>query len=469
MAARNLSVGSIPKLVVTLALPVLATFVLQSLYALADLYFVGRLGGAALAGLGISLNTFFLVLAVGQAVGTGGLALLSQAYGRGDHTGVPHLFQQMFWLSLTIGLIFAAGGVLLAEPFIASFTRDPDVLREGVAFFRVYAGTFFTQVMLIALSFSFRAVGDFIVPTALMGVSVLLNVALDPLLIFGLGPVPAMGVAGAAWATLLSQCVGLAGYLWLVRGSGRNTLLTVRPPFSVDVEAMWTMLKIGLPAGIQYLLFTATLLITYRYARPFGGDVTAAIGVGFRVVQCAYFPAVAIGASVSSLVGQNYGARQYSRVRAAIGWGILFMAAVLTAEYALILANPHVWVSAFAKEASIVNIGADYLVISGMVLPVYAPSMIATFSSQGLGRTLGPLLGVSLRFALSTLALFALDRWFTLTVSGLFWTGTVAMAAESALMAGVLAFLWRTALHRSDGSAPATPVRAAPQAAPAVE
>src|SRR5579863_2231778 len=113
MAARDLSVGPIPKLVVVLALPVLATFVLQSLYALADLYFVGRLGGAALAGLGISLNTFFLVLAVGQAVGTGGLAMLAQTYGRGDHARVPHLFQQVFWLSTVIGLLFWVGGFLL--------------------------------------------------------------------------------------------------------------------------------------------------------------------------------------------------------------------------------------------------------------------------------------------------------------------------------------------------------------------
>jgi Na+-driven multidrug efflux pump len=233
---------------------------------------------------------------------------------------------------------------------------------------------------------------------------------------------------------------------------------------------MWQMLKIGLPAGVQYILFTASLLITYRYARPFGGDVTAAIGVGFRIVQCAYFPAVAIGASVSSLVGQNYGARQFSRVRAAILWGILYMAIVMTAEYAVMLVNPYVLVSAFAHEPSIVSIGAEYLVISGMVLPIYAFSMIATFSSQGLGRTVGPLMGVSLRFVIGVLALVALDHWIGMTVPLLFWTGTLALAAEVVLMMGLLWFLWKTVLHHKDGMAlSAAAVQPRPQAAPAVE
>jgi putative MATE family efflux protein len=470
MAARDLSVGPIPKLVVVLALPVLATFVLQSLYALADLYFVGRLGGAALAGLGISLNTFFLVLAVGQAVGTGGLAMLAQTYGRGDHARVPHLFQQVFWLSTVIGLLFWVGGFLLARPFVAAFTQDPAVLEAGVSFFRIYCGTFFTQVVMIALSFSFRAVGDFIIPTAIMGASVLLNVGLDIPLIFGFGPIPALGVAGAGLATLISQFAGLAAYLRLVYGTRRNTLLVVRLPLKVDFRVMGQMLKIGLPAGLQYLLFTATLLITYRYARPFGEDVTASISVGFRILQCAYFPAVAIGAAVSSLVGQNYGARMFSRVRAALGWGLLYMAIVMSLEYALILSNPNVWVAFFAKESSIVGIGAEYLVISGAILPFYGISMVTTFGSQGLGRTIPPLLGVAVRFVISLGGLVVLDQWFGLTVAKLFWTGTLAMFAEMGLMALVLIITWRTVLRHADGSpAPVAGMARAPQPAPAAE
>ncbi len=462
MAARNLSVGPVPKLVATLALPVLGTFVLQSLYALADLYFVGRLGAAALAGLGISLNTFYLILAVGQSIGTGGLALMAQAYGRGEHARVPGTFQVMFWLSAMVGLAFAVGGFLATETFIRAFTQDPEVYREGVAFFRVYSGTFFVQVLLISLSFAFRAVGDFIVPTLMMAVSVLLNVALDPLLIFGLGPIPGMGVAGAALATLLAQSVGLACYLWLVIGTRRSTLLVIRRPFFWDWRIAGNILRIGLPAALQFVLFTVSLLISFRYLRPLGGDATAAASVGFRIFQSALLPGVAIGAAVSSLVGQNYGAGLFSRVRSAMLWGILYTAIVFCLEYGLILAQPAFWVSLFAQDPGVVAVGAQYLVIMGLAMPIYGIYFIATFSFQGLGRTIAPLAGSAVRLVVIVGGMQALVYGFGLTAAGVFWVGLAAMVLEAATMGGALLILRRSVLARPDAPAPGAAPRELP-------
>jgi putative MATE family efflux protein len=450
MAARNLSVGPVPKLVAVLSLPVLATFALQSLYALVDLYFVGRLGSSALAGLGISLNTFYVVLALGQSIGTGALALLAQTYGRGDHEQVPQIFQVVFWLGTAIGLVFWGLGYACSAPFMHAFTEDPAVFREGVAFMRSYSGTFFTQVMLIALSFSFRAVGDFIVPTAIMGASVLLNVALDPLLIFGLGPVPALGIAGAGLATWFSQIVGLAGYVWMSMASTRNTLLVLRRPLFWDRRLASRVLRIGLPSALQFMMFAAVLLLTFRYLRPLGGDAAAATGVGFRLFQTFGLPGVSIGIAVSSIVGQNYGAAIYSRVRAAMVWGFVYIAAVLSFEYVLVLMSPAFWVRLFAGEPEVVRIGAQYLVITCSVLPVFGLSFIATFVAQGLGRTILPLAGTFTRLGLLVVLLAILNSAIGLSVAGVFWMGVAAMFAEAIVMAGVLAVLWRP-LREPDG------------------
>jgi len=455
MSARNLTSGSIPKLIVVLALPVLATFILQSMYALADLFFVGRLGGAALAGLGISLNSFFLILAVGQAIGTGGLALISQAYGSGAHNQARHVFQQVFWLSLGVGFVFWLAGWLSAERYVSSFTGDPAVVREGVAFLSFFTGTFFTSVTIFSMSFAFRAVGDFVVPTVMMAVSVLLNVALDPLLIFGLGPLPAMGVAGAGLATLISQCAAFAGYVYLVTASRRNTLLSLRRPFVWDWPLVGRILRIGLPSSAQNLLMMAGLLVMYRFLSPFGADATAAAGVGFRIVQTAIFPGVAISIAVASLVGQNYGARQYTRVKNALSWGILYVTVVLSAEYAVMAANPRFWAAIFAKEPPIVALSAQYLLISGAILPLYAPSFIATFGSQGLGKTLAPLATGVVRLSLALSATILIDLWIGLTVPMIFWIGTGAGVVEVLCMSGVLALLWRRVLHLPDATAPA--------------
>jgi putative MATE family efflux protein len=469
MATHNLSMGSVPKLIIVMALPVLATFIMQSMYALADLYFVGRLGGAALAGLGISLQSFFLVLAVAQSIGTGALALLSQFFGRGDHAQVQRVFRQVFWLSIVVGAAFWVFGFLTAQRFVATFTEDPAVVLQGVAFLNFFTGTFFTSVVLFSMSFAFRAVGDFVVPTIMMALSVLLNVALDPVLIFGLGPIPAMGVAGAGLATLIAQCSALLGYVYIVTLSRRNKLLKLSFPIVWNWRVVGQILRIGLPSSAQNLLMMAGLLVMYKFLSPFGASATAAAGVGFRIIQTAIFPGVAISVAVASVVGQNYGAQKFSRVKSALSWGVLFVALVLSAEYIVIAANPTFWASLFAKEPEIVSIGSQYLLISGAILPLYAMSFIATFGSQGLGRTVAPLVTGIVRTALGIAATLAVDYWFGLSVATIFWIGTAAGVVEVVCMTGVIALLWRKVLNRPDSGDPRpseafVPVQAIPAA-----
>jgi putative MATE family efflux protein len=311
--------------------------------------------------------------------------------------------------------------------------------------------------MALSLSFAFRAVGDFLVPTAIMGVTVLLNVALDPLLIFGWGPVPALGVAGAGLATFIAQLAGLGAYLWMIFGSRRNKLLVVRRPFSWNWGIVGQVFRIGIPSAVQNGLFFAGMLFMYRFLRPFGGEATAAAGVGFRIVQSAMLPGVAISIAVASLVGQNYGARKYSRVRATFGWGVLYVTLVFCAEYALILVNPRFWVSLFANEPGIIDLGAQYLLISGAMLPLYGASFIATFGSQGLGRTVAPLVAGFVRLCCGVLILLALDWWWGLNVPLIFWTGTLASIVEVLLMVGVLARLWRGVLGQPDAHPESAP------------
>jgi len=204
----------------------------------------------------------------------------------------------------------------------------------------------------------------------------------------------------------------------------------------------------------------AGLLVMYRFLSPFGADATAAAGVGFRIVQTAIFPGVAISIAVASVVGQNYGAGQFSRVRSALSWGVLFVALVLSAEYAVIAASPRFWVSLFAREPAIVGLGTQYLLITGAILPLYAASFIATFGSQGLGRTVAPLVTGAIRLALALAATILIDRWLGLSVALIFWIGTFAGIVEVLCMSGVLALLWRGVLNRPDAEEPRAAVPA---------
>jgi putative MATE family efflux protein len=461
MADRDLTQGPIARLVVVLSLPVLASFGLQSLYALVNLFFVGWLGGPAVAGLSISLNTFFIVLALAQSVGTGGLALLAQAYGRGERGKVPVIFQQVVWLTLTVGVGLWAAGFLAAGPFIRAFTQDPDVIRAGVAFFRIYSATFLLQLVLMAFSYCYRAVGDFMTPTYVFAGTLVLNLALDPLLMFGLGPFPRMELAGAGYATVIAQGAGMLAYAWQLLGSRRGHMLVLRRPFTVDWAMQWRMLKIGAPGGVQYLLFTAMLMLTYGYVGPFGASASAAVGIGFRIIQSAVMPCVAIGVAVASLAGQNYGARRHDRVKSTILWGMFYTVGVGAVEAAVIALAPRFWVSLFASEPEVLNIGALYLLISCLVLPPNAFGLIATFTAQGLGRTFAPMIAVFVRVGYFIVALQVVERVWGLTLTRIFWTSLTATIADVLAMSVVMAVFWTRTLKAGAGApAPSAPAPA---------
>jgi len=447
MASRDLTQGAVPRLLITLALPVMATFVIQALYALVNLFFVGFLGGKAVAAISISLNTFFLVLALGQALGTGSLAMLAQAYGRGERDRVPAMFQQTVWLTLAMGMAFAAAGSALSGPYIRAFSDDPDVIREGMAFFRVYSFTFFTQLVMIAFSYCFRAVGDFITPTKLFATSLVLNLALDPLLIFGLGPVPALGLVGAAIATLIAQSIAVLIYAWRIVAPHGGHVLVLRRPFTLNWRLMGRIARIGSPSGLQYVLFSAMMMITYRYLAGFGAAATAAVGIGLRFTQSAVMPGIAIGAAVASLTGQSWGARQPARIKAGIVWGLIYTVGLGAAEYALLAAAPRFWVSLFASDPEIVHLGALNLLICGAFLVPNAIGIVTTFASQGLGRTYAPMLAVAVRLACFVLFLNLLERSGDLSVVAIYWATIAAFVADSLVMTAVLTIFWTRVLR----------------------
>jgi putative MATE family efflux protein len=465
MTARDLTSGSIPRWLLVLGLPTFGSFVMQSAYFLVDLYFVGGLGAASIAGLGISLNTFFIILAVGQTIGIGGLALISQTYGRGERAQVPMIFQQVFWLTLVGGLTMWGVMWLLARPYIGLFTGDAAVFREGVAFFQWYVGAFFTQVFIMTCGMCWRAVGDFLTPMRLMLLSLLLNMALDPLLIYGWGPVPGLGIAGAGMATLLAQGVAVAVYLWLIFRSPRNRLLVVRAPLLVDPAMMRRLLTIGFPAGIRDVMFAGALMLVYYFVQPFGPQASAAVGVGFRIIQTGVMPAVAVGAAVASMVGQNYGAGHHDRAKAAMLWGAGAGLGLLGAEYLALLAAPQFWVSLFTEAPGVLNLGALYLVIGGLILPTSGINIVVIFAAQGLGRTGQTLAAQTVRLSALALLLWGSSLWLELSVRGVFWMATGASLLEGCYMLGVLVYFWRRVLRETEPQAVPGTMSTAPAAA----
>lgn len=421
MRARDLTTGSIFRHIGALSLPVVAAMGLQSVYALVDLGYVRQLGEASVAGLAVSFQAFFLVLAMGKVVGTTLLSRVSQLYGQQKVDEARRVFTRYCAVAAGVGLLAAAGAFLSADLYVSTFTEDPAARAEGLAYFKVTSVTFLFQLLLIVFGDGMRASGDFVTPVKLMVASVTVNLVLDPILIFGLGPVPAMGISGAALATVVSQLLPLALYVrqFLV-GDGERGLRWVAP--GTDPGMVRELVVRGLPAGLQFFLISGVLGLVLWKVKPHGAAWTAAAGGGFRVIQQGFLPIVALGVATSAIVGQNLGAGHSDRVRRAS------MGALGTAcAYGAVLSLGLYWFGdvaglLFIKDPTWLPVAVTYFEWSAWLGFAVALSLVPMFILQAAGEAVRPAGASVFRVLLLAVILFSLTddhpKWVFAATTG---------------------------------------------------
>ena len=393
---HDMTQGSVRTHVVRMTLFVLAGMTVQALYALVDIYWVGRLGKEAIAAVALSTNLSFVALAVTQALSVGCAALVSQAAGRKEHEQVQRLFNQAQSLSTCCGVVFFVVCFALRQRYAEELSGDRAVAALATTFLTVFIPSLGLQFTMVGLASSLRGIGDMKPGLVAQTLSVLLNMALAPFLVFGwIGGHP-LGVTGAALATLLATFAAVVGLvLYLARG---KTYLRLRPSDWRPDWAVWgRMLGIGLPAGLEFLLLSIMTGVIYVVTRPFGAEAQAGFGVASRVMQAGFMPAVAISFATAAVVGQNFGALAFDRVRL-----ILRESAKLTIGFMLfffVLCHflPDVLLRPFSSDPAVIAVGADYLrTIAYNFLAAGLVFLIAGVF-QGLGNTWPSLLASMLR------------------------------------------------------------------------
>ncbi|MBW1801731.1 MAG: MATE family efflux transporter, partial [Deltaproteobacteria bacterium] len=302
----DLTEGSIPRILIRLSAPIIFGMMMFTLYLMVDLYFVGRLGPDAVAAISISGNAFFVILGLSYILGTGGMALISQAFGRREQEKAGIIFLQSLILTILTGIVIALVGIAIARPYIRFFGGREQSLVWGVQYFQVFSVSFFFILLLHVIMSCYRGMGDTRTPMMINLQSVVLNMLLDPILIFGLLGMPKLGVQGAAIASLISQVYAIAIYIYLIFVKG----------YPIKIKGSWRLkptiikqsLSIGLPSGLTYFLLSFNMLITYRVIGPFGTQAIASLGIGFRILQAMYMPVIALTLAMAAMVGQNFGA-----------------------------------------------------------------------------------------------------------------------------------------------------------------
>jgi putative MATE family efflux protein len=403
---QDLTKGSIPGHLLKTTGFMLVTMLFQTLYFLVDLYWVGRLGKEAVAGVGVAGNVMFIVLAVTQMLGVGTTTLISHASGRKDPPAARLAFNQSLGLAACAGALFFVGAMALRSTYASGLSADAATARHARDYLAWFIPAMALQFPMIAMASALRGTGNFKPGMIVQTSTVILNMLLAPVLIFGWGTGRPLGVAGAAIASLVAVAVGTAWFATYFRP--HDAYLRFERAQWRPRPVVWRdILRIGLPSGGEFALMGLYVLFVYVVARPFGAAAQAGFGIGMRVMQAGFMPMVALGIAVAPVAGQNFGARQGERVRATFRTALTWAMAGMLAFVAVCQAAPEALIRVFSTDPGVVAGGADYLRILSWGFIGSGTIFVASSMFQALGNTLPSLFASALRVvALVSVVLF---------------------------------------------------------------
>jgi putative MATE family efflux protein len=364
----------------------LLMMVFQTLYVLVDLYWVGRLGTASVAAVGIAGNLMFIVLALTQMLAVGTTTVVAHAMGRKDPDAARLGFNQSLSLSLLCGVLFLGVALALRTRYATAQSADVETATQAARYLLWFIPAMALQFPLVAMSAALRGAGNFKLGVAVGITTVVLNMVVAPVLIFGWIGAPALGISGAAVASLLAIIVG---NVWLLLHFRTEPLLSyARAELRPRTEVWKRMLAIGLPAGFDFAMMAVYLFIVYAVTRPFGAAAQAGFGIGMRILQAGFMPVVALGMSVAPIAGQNFGARLADRVRHTFRDGALLGAAMMLVLFTVSQAAAPELVGIFTRDPAAVDTGARYLRILSWSFPASGVIFVTNSMFQAMGNTM---------------------------------------------------------------------------------
>ncbi len=435
--------GDIVPLLFKLGWPMMLASLLQTAYNLIDTFWLGQLpppmNRDAVAAVGVSWPFVMLMVSIELGLGIAGIALISQNTGAKRYKAASKDAGQLFFIFISLSITLGLVGFFIAEPFLNLLTGSSPVVGPATAYLQIIFLGFPALLTFAAFSFSLRAWGDTITPTAIMAISVLLNIFLDPIFIFGFGPVPAWGIRGAAIATVLSRTVGAIIAIYML-SSGRIDLKIKLKYLKPDMNRIKKFFKIGLPAtaarvldSSEFIIFVGALALL-----PMHEDVLAAYSIGGRLIGISFVIVWGLGMALSTIIGQSLGAEKYERADMTAKKGIMVMMILMSIiGIILVLIRFPLFNFFIRDQPEVVSMGAEFLLILAIGAPFFAIFEAVSATLNGSGHTKQQL-GISI----TRLWVLRLPLLFVLAfVLGLNSTGAWLAIALSNVVSGSLAYV----------------------------
>ena len=381
--------GTMPvrPLLLRMAWPMMLSMLIQALYNLVDSMFVSRLSGEAFQALSLAYPVQMFMVAVCVGAGVGLNALLSKRLGQGERTEAKAVALNGIFLYLLCYLLFLSFALFLARPFMAFFTADSAILSAGRTYLTIVTGVSVGMTMQFATERILLACGDPVGPMVIQGVGAVVNLIMDPILIFGLGPFPALGVAGAAIATVMGQWTGMAVGFLLLRRLRRFPLSPkgFRPRGDILAE----LCRIGIPAAAMQSLSSVMTLGLNKIMALYDPNAVFILGAYFKLQTFLIMPVSGLTNGLTPLVSYNYGARSRERILALTRFALALGAAIMAVGTVLLLLIPGPLLGLFGADQAVLDSGIPALrwIAAGLIFSGLSMVLCAVFQALGAAMT----------------------------------------------------------------------------------
>jgi len=425
--------GSITGNLLSLSWPIVVHNSLYMVGQTVDIIWIGRLGSAAVAGVGTAFLVHMLVLSAKMGLVTGARAMIARAIGSGDIQRATHLGAQAFVVSIVYGIFFGVLGMIFADKILGLFGLKPEVAALGTEYMRMlFAGWIFYSIWIMAFSIM-QASGDTTTPMFIHLFTRCVQLVLSPFMVFGWWVFPRLGVQGAALAMIIGQGLGMVIALWILFRGSRSKLQLSFKGFRLDSESIWHMVKIGLPAMIMGLQGNLGQTVLMKVIAPFGTLAVAGHTLNQRVEMFVLMPGVGLGTGAGVLVGQNLGAKQPQRAERT-GWiaTAILEGFMVVCAAAVLVGAPNL-MRIFTVEPELIRIGSAFLRIAATSYLMNGFIVCLQNSITGSGDTMPPMvISILTTWIVLLPAAFILPRITDLGVYGIRWAIVLSLTFGAA-------------------------------------
>ncbi|EAR15402.1 MATE family efflux transporter [Robiginitalea biformata] len=385
----DFTTGSLRKAIFMLSIPMIMEMMMESVFAVVDIAYVSRVSVNAVATIGLTESVITLVYAVAIGLSMAATAVVARRVGEKDLSGAREAAVQAIVLGVLVSLAVGIAGFLYAEEILAIMGAEPDLIAEGSGYTRWLLGGNITIMLLFMINAIFRGAGDASMAMWTLFLSNGLNIILDPIFIFGLGPVPEYGVMGAAIATNIGRGTAVI-FQFLVLIFGWSRIRITLRSWVLNLKVMWNLVRVSLGGIAQFLIGTSSWVFLMRLMSEFGAEILAGYTIAIRVLMFTLMPAWGMSNAAATLVGQNLGARKPDRAEASVWktgkYNAVFMLAV---SVVYLIFAPEI-IGFFSQAVPVVESGALCLRIITAGYLFYAYGMVVTQAFNGSGDTRTP-------------------------------------------------------------------------------